>query len=138
MFSADDYLPLLSSPYSGLDVRFHRGMMVLCPNIQVFAFATAETPLFSNNEALERFLAECQQQLGMDNLDKAAEMFVLLQRLLQVQAEIGGSQESDESVYKVRSALEHKLNTILVGLSRMLRVKCYFSTDTRHFTEWSA
>jgi len=50
LFSPVDYTSMLSSLANGQ--RFYRGGIVLCPDVQILALATRQTPLYSYEEAV--------------------------------------------------------------------------------------
>lgn len=110
LFSPIDYLRMLVDLDCGTPVV--KSIMVLCPNMQVLALATRETPALDVDEANER----------LEVLDRTYSVESLKERML---------------TNKYLS-VEELMNQMELEIAQSLHVKLYSSTDMQHFKEFSA
>lgn len=96
-FSAVDYRAILvKHPF--LKRRFFVSQVLVCPNIQILALATADTPLFNTPEQVEDFTEDLENRFKLDippAVEQLTELLAFHMRqkdLLKVQANIYGEE----------------------------------------------
>lgn len=109
IFSPDDYYGMLLNAGDGSPLV--KSSIVLCPNLQVLGFATEQTPLLNKDDAW-RLLEKTDVDIDQNIIEKESAV---------------GSFDGDALI-----------NANLLGVSRMLSIKLYSSTDMRNFKAFSA
>ena len=133
--------------------------MILCPGMQVMALATDETPIYDDPHKAKEFVTTKMAEIlaqedravneGISDLQKEVDYRGQVELVGQVFSRFGHEDIGEKALQEANARVEAAMkeahdkhyrvdNTLLVNLANQLRVKLYFSTDTRNFKEFSA
>ncbi len=158
LFTPPDYFSIIFGNSKRM-IRGINGIVILCPGMQIMALATDETPIIDDpykvNEYITSKMANILEQEeqavneGLADLQTEVNIRGQVQLLGQVLSQAGHGDTADKALQVANARVDAATkeaydkhyrvdNTLLVNLANELRVKLYFSTDTRNFKEFSA
>lgn len=127
LFSAQDYTSLCGSKYGQ---RYMKAALVLCPTIQMLAFATKNTPKLSLNQSYE-YAAAWKETFNQRLQDVYVEEVKLREYLSKNGWNEYSLHASRTNDYESKS--KNVANQTLVELSRAINIKMYISTNGQNF-----
>jgi hypothetical protein len=143
LLSPDDYFDLLIGN-AEKNIRASMGVVILCPNMQVLALATVDTPIYNRQEDAIKFINaktdEINRQTKRSFIDGLNEVTAYSRgnKISQYDQTSKQNMDLQTAILETSGKPEREINAQLLALAYELNLKLYFSTDKRTFKEFSA